>query len=437
MSGLNNWSDDNSGFGYTSDDLHIEQEDLPDDLRRKRGYFLLGALLLNVVVWLFSYLFKDYFWFITVQMIEHRPDMPKIFDWYFMFFTLSYRYLTWFTSAIAFMFIFKKAVALKIICIYALTYLIAWYLILSIKAKRVAFEDIPNNKMNCTCVFGMPSCQSSEVTITILLFFYELAIKPSLFKRKTKFFMKVLCFFLICNISLAKIYFGSHTVEQTVAGLCLALLIFTISLYFEDYLTNYFSNFLHANFYYAAPLYIIFMVITTVNVIVLPLIMEHTIEKFSKFSSKRCYSACFSNNLLGIRKNITAALQYNTLVLGILIGSRLLKPGIQPSSENFALFKRHMSFKGLMRILIMCVMHVPLFIVRQPITQNAHMAGFLLIYTLVYISVGFNVSFGFTMACRKLGLDLEGDLERKRAATLITSAYTDDTSKDTWYSKAK
>lgn len=437
MPGLNSWYDQDSVISYTNDELRIEQEELPEDLRKKRGFILAGTVLVNIIIWTLAYYLQNDVWALTINSLGQRKNIWPAFDWYFRAMAFGLNLVSRFFIALAFMFIYKKAVAIKIICLHAVNYLITWYLILGIKSKRVGFEDVPENQnQGCICVFGMPSSTTSEVTIGLLLFFYELAVKPKHISWRTKTFMKVLCFFLICNFILTKLYFGSHTTTQALTGACVACLTFSVSLLLEDYLTNYFSNFLYANFHYAAPLYTIFMLITLMNLIGLPLVMEYTVENFKGYTSKVCF-VCFSNNLLEIRKFITVAFQYNSLVLGLLVGTRLLSPRVQADVEKVTNLTDHISWKGIFRIAIMLVIHLPLLIITQPLSQSANMKMFLLIYTVVYVSVGFNMSFVFTWICRKLKLEFEGDLERKRVGTGLSVSDATDVAKESWYSKAK
>lgn len=410
-----------------------KSEALEPGLRKKRIAFLLVVIVINGLGWFLAYFFKKELWDFSIEIAKHSDSIPNSLKWYFKIYGLPMKWASKMIVSFCLLFINRKPVALNIICISAFSFLITRYLVILLKDKRICFEDFPANQATCSCSFGMPSSQTMEITLMILLWTHEIAVKNTRISTRRKTITSCIAGFIILNVVASKVLLPSHTVDQAVLGAFLALLFFAVSLCFEDYLHNYFARFLYANFQYAAPLYLVFIIVTLMNMILWPFFIEPSVINFKEFTSARCFH-CFKNDLLDIRTHNTATIQYNTLVCGVLVGARLLKPIQQPQFQNVTNIKDSLSFKGFFRCCLMAVLNLPLLLVYQPLTQRSNLPTFLMIYTLVYFAVGFNLSFLFTVLAKCFRLNLEGDLERVKSSIVLMEDNNED---DAWYFKAR
>jgi membrane-associated phospholipid phosphatase len=77
----------------------------------------------------------------------------------------------------------------------------------------------------------MPSGHSSFTTLFFLLVFYEYFYKPDFQSRLGKLCAKIgqfLCFFIIVNMLISRLYFGAHSINQIINGSLFGLTLFFV-----------------------------------------------------------------------------------------------------------------------------------------------------------------------------------------------------------------
>ena len=110
-------------------------------------------------------------------------------------------------------------------------------IIISLKWKafrdtRPCFESNIISSIRCSCSFGMPSGHSSKTTLFFLMIFYEYLYglkTDNLLRRVLRWVASFLCFFIIFNTLLSRLYIGAHSINQIILGFLWGLSIFSVS----------------------------------------------------------------------------------------------------------------------------------------------------------------------------------------------------------------
>lgn len=402
---------------------------IPRDKRLKRGIYLLGILVFTVGGLYLSIAYRQGLWQISASFITSKQSHPKWIDhWIYWMFQPLYIILHGIV-ALTFMIIPRKPIALKIISVHAMLYLTVKYLIVILKDNRLVFDDsIDLDKTRCTCSFGFPSCQAAESTFLVCVYFYEVLINSrSKYSENMKAFLKFMCFLLIATMQASKFYLSLHTFSQIMAGTCLGLLTFFGSLVFEDHLNHFFSCCFFGRRKQMSALIFAAVSITVLNMSLWLFYLEDTVKNFKSFTSARCFS-CFRLDLMEIRKNSTAAFQYYLLFFGVVLGIFLLSPSSKEG--NMDTIGKNFSCKGILRLLVMGLLHAPLWILRLPMAQQSTVGQVLVLYSVVYLTVGILISYCFTIICRKLNLTLPGDIQSSESPRMTTFSRTSNEAND-------
>lgn len=395
----------------------FQVDNMPIEKRFKRGVYFIISLALGSLICYLAVTKHKKLWQVSVDFIENKDSHPKWIDTSIDWLMKPFYHSLNFIVAITFMMIPKKNVAMKIICLHSLVYLIVKYSMTIIKGNRLVFDDTINftnmENKKCTCSFGFPSSQSAEATFIFCIYFYELLINC---KRKyteaKKYLFKFLCILLIVLVHVSKFYLTLHTIPQIAAGSAIGFTVFFGSLVIEDKLNRFFSCCFFGRYKQMTVLLGLAFSITIMNLVLWLFFLEDTVKKFRGFQSERCFN-CFRLDLLEIRQNTTAAFQYYLLFIGVVLGVFFLRPAPRESTAEGMV--DHFSCRGLARLVLMLVLHLPILILHKPLSTESTIGQVLVLFSLVYLGVGIGISYGFTIISRKIGLALPGDVQSQES----------------------
>jgi hypothetical protein len=403
----------------------FQVEKMPLGKRIKRVVYFMLVLALSGAGFYFAITKEDQLKQPSNDILAYKDGLSATYDTAVDWLVRPFYYAITYIIGLTFMYVPRKNIAIKIICLYSAVHLISKYLIIILKGQRLVFDDGIVSKsittVPCTCSFGFPSSQAADSAFIISIMFYELLIHSKHgYSECKKFIFKIMAVFLMVVLNVAKFYMALHTIPQILSGTAVGLSVFFASLIIEDKLNRFFSCCYFGRQREMSVLIGVTVTIMVLNVVVWLFFLEDTVKNYTGKISLRCFK-CFRHDLLEIRKNSTASLQYYLMFCGVILGIILLRP--RPREVRMDRFSRNFSWHGLARILIMGLMYLPTLILYKQMTEQATAGQVLVIYSAVYMVVGISISFGFTLICRKLGLSMPGDVESRESPQ--TSFYRD------------
>lgn len=370
---------------------------------RTRLYIAAVVAAVYPIMFVFYVVFEDGLWKASVDTSAYLSQFDR-YKWYSTIF--SEIFYKWYPFVFGLLLVIspRKDSALKAGFIFYASHLFRNYLRLWIKETRPYYTTLRiKERASCNCSFGMPSGHSEGTAMLYSIILYDWVLQTRHYAKWKKILGIFIVAWITISVMFSRVYYGKHSLPQVFLGTGQALFFLSLMCIYDDRLDLYFHDFLQRKRYAVVSLFIICLSTSIINIVAWIAYFDKKTGDY-EFFFVRC-SKCFEDENLKTRQDLATSLVFTSMTLGLIGGYILAK--VHYEGHNDYMVNQHFSLKGLARISLMLLWYSPLLIIM--FTDLEPKVG-VIVYSLVYILVGFLASFVDTKVRRWLKLEFKGDI---------------------------
>lgn len=370
-----------------------------------------GIIILFLVSWILYWGYHEKLWRLSLHFAKSFKKRPKGL-WKIYLTTFHWPGWTSWKYALAGILLVlspSKVSALKSLWFFFLSNWFRAHFQTIVRESRPYFKNYLKaaNYRKCDCSYGYPSQVAEEGVLIYLILIHEFVLHRSLAQKWSRISLSLLAVIILGNVLFCQVIFGQHSFLQLVNGTLHGAFFYCVMLLLTNPLTTIFRHFLEKK-NYAQSL----IIGSSITMYLITVLMWFSIYRWilsdDRVDHIRC-GYCFYDSNKILKRRMAKLLTFSTYLIGITLGVFALQPIYMGKNES-ALW-HHISWKGIARILIAAVVHLPLIFL--------HLAGKLtgdiqiFVRPTILIACGFMVAYLPVRLFALLSLSLRGDLYPK------------------------
>lgn len=385
------------------------------------------SLLLYSSLWLFFFLYRPQILSSSVSLSKslsqtrNPSNYPReeVTIWANLLYAYSWAFTNvaykWYILVIGLFVVFlkDKVRGYKACFVFVVSYAVRQYLRLFIAETRPLFESDEIYTKYCSCSWGMPSGHSEGSAMVYSLLIYEFILRDihtgpegkklvKNFTKASKITFIFVGFWIVFSVMFSRLYFGSHTYGQVLLGFTQALVAFSLMIFFERPLENYFLRFLNQGRKELLLMITGSGALTVLNLVLWFSVFDSSIKNH-KIDVKAC-SKCFENEAKAIRTNLGRALPLPAVFLGLSVGTYLSNTKYSPPSPSVPPLAT-LPLSGIRTLFLKVVAVLLCYLPLPAIILLKSPAAAVSLSALVYTLIGLALSLGYVWGENRLKLE--------------------------------
>ena len=390
-----------------------EQEDQKDTILNKKVGVLLAGIgcLVYLVLWIVHWILPGTLWDWSVNSSESWSQVGAY--WTVHFWIVKWFLYWWWFALISILLLIapRRASSLKSLLFFFLSLFFHYHFSFFSGASRPIWLN-PKIVLreDCACSFAMPA-EESDIGFMLWAFLvYELVMHARHLTAAAKWTWIGVTAFITLNITLGRIFYGSHSIPQTFIGMFHGIFFFGIMIIFSQQITAFFRGFLDGARINQFILLGVAAFMLIFDFVIFYSYYNDSVRNYV-IGVNRCQECTVDGNQ-AVRANLARNFAFVHMYFGIVVGLVAINPAYL--GRNDFMIEDHLSLKGIFRILLIAALHLPLmflwFFNFTPVTIFWY-------NTIFYVITGFLITFADILLNNKLGWNFKGDIIPKGSET--------------------